>query len=163
MAKSVMYEEAVHVPFLLRVPFRNQKPHHIAQPVSHIDMVPTLLDLMGKKDVSGLPGQSLTGTLLGKRKPEDIFIEWNRDPDDEGGPRARTVATPDNWKLVLHDTDTSMLFDRNKDPLEMNNLYYKPEHAGTVRRLRAKIEEFQKKNKDDMPLPDPGVAAPSAG
>jgi hypothetical protein len=32
-----------------------------------------------------------------------------------------------------------------------------------VRRLRAKIEEFQKKNKDDMPLPDPGVAAPSAG
>jgi arylsulfatase A-like enzyme len=41
MAKSVMYEEAVHVPLLLRVPFRHQKPHHIAQPVSHIDMVPT--------------------------------------------------------------------------------------------------------------------------
>jgi arylsulfatase A-like enzyme len=42
MAKSVMYEEAVHVPFLLRAPFRNQKPHHIAQPVSHIGECPEL-------------------------------------------------------------------------------------------------------------------------
>ena len=89
MAKSVMYEEAVHVPFLLRVPFRHQKPHHIPQPVSHIDMVPTLLDLVGKKDVSGFAGQSLTGTLLGKRKPEDVFIEWNRDPEEGGPGRAR--------------------------------------------------------------------------
>jgi arylsulfatase A-like enzyme len=131
--------------------------------VSHIDLVPTLLELLGKKDVSGFAGQSLVPTLMGRRKPDDVFIEWNRDPDDGGGPRARTVVTPDGWKLVLHDTDVSMLFDRNKDPLEMNNLYYKPEHAATVRRLRAKVEEFQKKNKDDMQLPEPGVAAPSAG
>jgi arylsulfatase A-like enzyme len=163
MAKSVMYEEAVHVPFLLRVPFRHQKPHHIPQPVSHIDMVPTLLDLMGKKDVSGFAGQTLTSTLLGKRKPEDIFIEWNRDVDDEGGPQARTVVTPDGWKMVLHDTDACLLFDRNKDPLEMNNIYYKPEHAGTVRRLRTKIEEFQKKNNDKMPLPDMRSAPPTGG
>ena len=167
MAKSVMYEEAVHVPLLLRVPFRNQKPHHIPQPVSHIDLVPTLLDLLGKKDVSGFAGQSLTGTLAGKRKPDDVFIEWNRDPEEEGGrgsrgPRARTVVTPDGWKMALHDTDVCLLFDRNQDPLEMNNLYYKPEHAGTVRKLRTKIEEFQRKNKDDMPLPEPGSAPASA-
>src|SRR5581483_9214060 len=80
MSKSVMYEEAVHVPLLLRVPCRNQQPHHFAHPVSHIDIVPTLLDLLGKKDVSGLPGQSLTSNLLGKRKPDDVFIEWNVDP-----------------------------------------------------------------------------------
>ena len=161
LAKSVMYEEAVHVPFLLRVPFRNQKPHHIPQPVSHIDMIPTLLDLMGKKDVSGLAGRPLTGTLLGTRPPEDIFIEWNRDPQ-EGGPRARTVVTPDGWKMVLHDTDVCMLFDRNKDPLEMNNLYYQAQYAGTVRKLTGKIEEFQKKTRDDMKLPEPGSAPPSA-
>ena len=34
--------------------------------------------------------------------------------------------TPDGWKMVLHDTDACLLFDRNKDPLEMNNLYYSP-------------------------------------
>jgi arylsulfatase A-like enzyme len=150
------------VPLLLRVPFRNQKPHHIPQPVSHIDIVPTLLDLLGKKDVSGFAGQTLTGTLLGQRKPDDVFIEWNRDPDEGGGPRARTVVTPDGWKMVLHDTDACLLFDRNRDPLEMDNLYYKPEHAATVRKLRTRIQEFQRKNKDDMPLPEPGSAPVSA-
>ncbi len=132
MAKSVMYEEAVHVPLLMRVPFRNQRPHHIPQPVSHIDIIPTMLDLMGKKDVSGFAGEPLTNTLLGKRKPDDIFIEWNKDPEAGGGPRCRTVVTPDGWKLAVHDTDVSLLFDRNKDPLEMDNLYYKPEHTATV-------------------------------
>jgi arylsulfatase A-like enzyme len=125
-------------------------------------MVPTLLDLLGKKDVSGFAGQTLTPTLAGKRKADDVFIEWNRDPE-EGGPRARTVVTPDGWKLVLHDTDTCLLFDRNKDPLEMNNLYYQPEHATTVRKLRARIEQFQKKNKDDMPLPEPGSSPATGG
>ncbi len=118
---------------------------------------------MGKKDVSGFAGQTLTSTLLGKRKPEDVFIEWNRDVDDEGGPQARTVVTPDGWKMVLHDTDACLLFDRNKDPLEMNNIYYKPEYAATVRRLRTKIEEFQKKNHDTMPLPDLRSAPPTGG
>ena len=88
------------------------------------------------------------------------MIEWNRDPE-EGGPRARTVVTPDGWKLVLHDTDVCMLFDRNKDPLEINNLYYQPQYADTVRKLRAKIELFQNKNREDMKLPQVGDRPPS--
>ena len=108
-----------------------------------------------------MPGQTLTSTLLGRRKPEDIFIEWNRDPE-EGGPRARTVVTPDGWKMVLHDTGVCLLFDRNKDPLEMNNLYYRAEHAATVRKLRARIEEFQRRTGDKMQLPEMGTAPSSA-
>jgi len=72
------------------------------------------------------------------------------------------VVTPDGWKMAIHDTDVCLLFDRNKDPYEMDNLYYKPEYAPTVRRLRAKIEEFQKKNNDNMDLPEVGSAPPSA-
>jgi arylsulfatase A-like enzyme len=154
MGKAVMYEEAMRVPLLLRVPFRQQKPHHIAQPVSHIDIVPTLLDLLGKKDVAVFPGQTLIPALVGKRKPDDVFVEWHSDLRD-GGPNARAVITPDNWKLVLHDSDRSMLFDHRKDPLEMNNLYYKAEHAPRVRELRAKIEEWQKRAGDALRLPDP--------
>jgi len=153
MGKAVMYEEAVRVPFLLRVPFRQQKPHRIPHPVSHIDMVPTLLDLMGKKDVSGFSGEPLRPAVEGKRKADDVFVEWHTDLRDRG-PNARVVVTPDNWKLVLHDTDVCLLFDRNKDPLEMNNLYYKREHSTTVRKLRAKIEAWQKKANDKMPLPE---------
>src|SRR5574340_1175811 len=58
MAKQVMYEEAMRVPLLVRAPFRQLKPHHVAHPVSHIDLAPTVLELLGKQN-PGLPGQSL--------------------------------------------------------------------------------------------------------
>ena len=150
MAKSVMYEEAVHVPYLLRVPFRNQRPMRVSQPVSHIDTVPTLLELLGRKD-PGLDGRSLVPALAGRRAPEPVFLQWNK--DEEGGPNGRTVITPDGFNLVLHDSDKCLLFDRNKDPLEMNNLYYRNEHAGTVRRIRRLIEDWQHTAHDRMALP----------
>jgi hypothetical protein len=60
---------------------------------------------MGKKDVSGFPGQTLAPALRGRHKPDDVFVEWHSDARD-GGPNARAVITPDNWKLVLHDSAT---------------------------------------------------------
>ena len=149
-AKIVMYEESVRVPLLLRVPFRRQMPHRVTQPVSHIDTLATLLELLGRKEAAeGLDGRSLVPALEGRRRPEDVFIEWSSDAT----PDARTVVTPDGWKLVLHDTDTGMLFDRTRDPLEMHNLWGRSEHAATVRKLRAKIEDWQRRTADRMPLP----------
>jgi len=138
LAKGVMYEEAICVPLLLHVPFRGQKPVHVPQPVSHIDIVPTLLELMGKKEAAGFPGRSLVPALTANRPPEDVFLEWTS--DNEKGPSGRTVVTPGGYKFVWYDTDVSLLFDRSKDPLEMNNLIESPGHTATLRRLRAAIQ-----------------------
>lgn len=149
LTKQVMYEEAMRVPFLLRVPFRGQKPRRVAQPVSHIDTVPTLLELLGKKNA----GESLVSLLEGRRRREDhVFLEWTAEGEDQG-PNARTVVSPGGYKLVLHDTDRSMLFDHNKDPLEMHNLYESGEHAPVRDRLRKKIEQWQAATRDTMRLP----------
>lgn len=154
MAKQVMYEEAVHVPLLMRVPFRPLKPHHVPQPVSHIDIVPTLLELLGRKE-TGLAGRSLVPLLAGGTRPDNhVFLEWTADASDSGeGPNGRAVVSPDGYKLVLYDTDHSLLFDHNKDPQELNNAYGKPEYAAVQARLRKKIEDWQKQVKDTQPLP----------
>jgi choline-sulfatase len=154
MAKQVMYEEAVHVPLLVRAPFLPFKPHHVAHPVSHIDLVPTLLDLLGKKD-PGLPGKSLLPTTGGESGPKGpVFLEWTSDRSDSGeGPNGRTVISPDGYKLVLYDTDQSMLFDHNKDPQELRNVYGLPEYAAIQSRLRGMIETWQKKMNDTLALP----------
>ena len=73
--------------------------------------------------------------------------------DSGEGPNGRTVISPDGHKLVLYDSDESMLFDHNKDPLELNNVYGKPEYAAVQSRLRKKIEEWQKQTQDRMVLP----------
>jgi arylsulfatase A-like enzyme len=153
MAKQVMYEEAIRVPHLLRVPFRNQKPLRVKQPVSHIDIVPTVLELLGRKE-TGLPGRSLVPGLEGRRPPGDVFLEWHEDRKDSGkGPNGRTVISPDGYKLVVYDSDQCMLFDHNKDPLEMNNLCGTRETAAIESRLRKSIADFQKRTGDKLALP----------
>jgi arylsulfatase A-like enzyme len=153
--KQVMYEEAIHVPYLLRVPFRNQKPHHVKQPVSHIDIAPTLLELLGKKQAAAsFFGQSVVPLLSGAGRQQDhVFLEWTEDKKDSGeGPNGRTVISPNGYKLVLYDTDTCLLFDRNKDPLEMHNAYGKPEYTAIQNKLRKAIEGWQKATNDKLKL-----------
>lgn len=151
VGKTVAYEESVRVPLLLRVPFRRHRHFKFPAPVSQIGLAPTLLELLGRRAPGDLPGESLVRVLDGGKPEEDhVFIEWH---SPGGGPTGRYVVSPDGWKMVLYDTDTCLLFDQNRDPLEMHNLYYMDEHRDTVRRLRAKIETWQRKVNDTARLP----------
>jgi arylsulfatase A-like enzyme len=151
IGKTVLYEEAVRVPLLVRVPFRRHGLVPLTQPVSQIDLVPTLLDLLGAKILESLPGQSLVPLLEERTLREDhVFIEWHTPPN---GPNARAVISPEGWKLGLYDTDNCLLFHRHRDPLEMANLYYRPDSAAAVGRLRARIEAWQQRTRDPQRLP----------
>ena len=150
-AKGVLYEEAVRVPMLLHVPYMQSRKIGVGQPVSHIDLVPTLIELLTGKTREDLPGESLLAYVNGgKRREDHVFIEWHTPPN---GPNARAVVTPDGWKLGLYDTDNCLLFNRAGDPLEMRNLYYRNEAAPVVRRLRQKIEQWQRRVNDPQALP----------
>ena len=181
MAKGVMYQEAVRVPWLMRIPVTMGGGHTqgrvISQQVSHIDLIPTLLDLMGSRAVAGLPGQSLVPLIQGGALQEDhVIIEWNTthsgkkakddktkkgkkigklvkesgggEDDSTGGPRFRTIIAPDGWKLNLCDTDHSQLFNLTEDPDEIHNLFGLAEYKDLVRRLTDKIHRWQEKTGD---------------
>lgn len=150
--KSVMYEEALHVPLCIRVPFRHSEQICIDRPVSQIDVVPTLAELIAGKELESRPGESLVSMLEGGPRREDhVFLEWN---DTEDGPNCRTVISPDGWKLAIHDRDHGLLFNRDRDPLEMSNLYYKPESSRVISQLRKRIEQWQQRVGDKVTLPD---------
>lgn len=155
LQKQVMYEESVRVPLLLRAPFRRWKPSVVRGPVSHIDLVPTLLDLLGRRQAAeGLPGASLVPAIESGSHNADAFLEWTADEKDSGpGPDGRAAISADGYKLVLYAGDRSLLFDRNKDPLEMNNVYGRPEYRGVEARLRRGIEAWQKRTVDTFALP----------
>src|SRR5206468_6190677 len=74
--KEVMFEEAARVPLLIRLPDQ-KRDKVIPQPVSHIDFVPTLLDLLGQPKHPQCAGKSLLPLLREEAmSPENIFIEW---------------------------------------------------------------------------------------
>lgn len=152
IGKGVMYEEAMRVPWLIRAPYLRLKPRMAPGAFSHVDLVPTVLDLLGhKKKGEGLPGKSLVPVLASGERPRTAVIsEWNT--DDEGA-NARTLITQDEWKLVLHDKDHGMLFDRGKDPLELTNLYGESSAVKKQKELRGQLEQILGERRDPFPLP----------
>jgi arylsulfatase A-like enzyme len=168
VAKGCMYEEAAKVPWLMRIPQIGMTGRTIDRPVSHIDMVPTLLDLMGVQSDRNLPGQSLVPLLAnegGKVAEDHVFLEWNPGDDGSGSkkkadaanPRARaareharTCVSPDGWKLCLSDLDKSQLFDLNRDPGETTNLFDSGLHGNVIRRLTERIHRWQASVGDEV-------------
>jgi arylsulfatase A-like enzyme len=146
VAKGIMYEESVRIPWLMRVPAMGHRQRIIEQPVSQIDLVPTLLELMGRSEVAaGLPGQSLIPLVKGERVTEDhVFIEWGSKP------RVRTVVSPDGWKLCLSKEDKCQLFNLRDDPYETTNLYDSGKHETVIARLTEKIRAWQNETKDKV-------------
>jgi len=137
--KGLMYEEATRIPWLMRVPALGRRQRVIEQPVSQIDLVPTLLDLMGRSQAAArLPGQSLVPLIKGGKVDRDhVFIEWNTEP------RIRTVVSPDGWKLCLSKEDKCQLFNLRKDPGETVNLFDSETHKDVIGRLTQKIHQWQ--------------------
>ncbi len=167
LAKTVMYEESVRVPWLMRIPQQGRKQQLIHDRVSHIDLVPTLMDLMGKPVPDSLSGHSLIPYLKGGPFPNDhVFIEWNPSGrrnapnsipkisenavENAGNASIRTVLSPDGWKLCWSDLDHSQLFDLNTDPYETTNQYDKSEHKQTIKHLEQKIREWQESSQDTV-------------
>jgi choline-sulfatase len=164
VGKSVMYEESARVPCFIRVP--GGRGHRVPGPWSHIDFVPTLLELMGQPLPPHLAGRSRAAEVRGGTAPATpAFLQWgfNREGDGERatataeGKRAaressRTIVTPDGWKLSLSDIDRCLLFHRREDPYEQHNLFYRGGHRDIIGRLTKEIQAWQQRIGDKLAL-----------
>ena len=168
LAKTVMYEESTKVPWLMRIPQVNKKQHVIQNSVGHIDMVPTLLDIMNVNYQQTLHGHSLLPLIQGREVKEDhVFIEWNpsnkrlgeadsikgfskQETEDAINAYIRTVISPDRWKLCLSNTDKSQLFNLTTDPYETTNLFDSGKYQPVIKELTKKIHQWQRQVEDSV-------------
>ena len=166
-AKEVMFEEAARVPFLIRLPGQ-KRGKLIPQPVSHIDFIPTLLDLLKRPKHPQCAGKSLLPVIHEEApSPESIFIEWapNRTKVKKGtslAPRrmikraidesTRAVISSDGWKLCLRDKDLNELYNLSDDPLETRNLYADREYASVISRYTDEIHKWQESTHDKLKI-----------
>jgi arylsulfatase A-like enzyme len=174
--KETMFEEAARVPFLIRLPGQTRMKT-ISHPVSHIDFVPTLLDLLEQPSHSQCAGKSLlpvinqeavvAGVSPASPHPGNVFIEWapNRTKIKKATRLARrrtikraveestrTVVSPDGWKLCLRDKDSNELYNLKDDPFETRNLYSDRQFASVISRLAGEIHRWQEFTNDKLKL-----------
>jgi len=165
--KETMFEEATRVPWLVRLPGQ-MRQKVISNPVSHIDFVPTLLDLLGQSNHSQCAGKSVLPLIDDATAlPNNVFLEWapNRTKVKKGSRLARrrmikraveestrTLVSPDGWKLCLRDKDLNELYNLNEDPFETRNLYPNSQYAAVVSRFTTEIYRWQDATNDKLKL-----------
>jgi arylsulfatase A-like enzyme/lysophospholipase L1-like esterase len=73
------FEPVIRVPLIVRAPHRSRERGRIDQPVSAVDIAPTLLALLGVAPADGLEGQVLPGLGLPSRPPSSaVFVHCDQ-------------------------------------------------------------------------------------
>jgi len=181
LIKNMAFEESARVPLLVRLPGQT-KGRKITTPVSQIDLVPTLLDLMGQVGPAHLQGKSLRPLIEDTSETAtagDVFFEWHginalvhsdvmRDPLPEYiaeittreralaalADPVRSIVTPDGWKMNYSPLGEHELYDLNQDPGETKNLAGEQQHRGRMNELGLRIKRWQKQTEDTVQLAD---------
>jgi len=165
--KETMFEEAARVPWLIRLAGQTRQKM-ISHPVSHIDFVPTLLDLLEQSHHPQSAGKSLLPLVHDETAPlRNVFLEWapNRTKVKKGSrldrrrmikraveESTRTLVSPDGWKLSLRDKDLNELYNLKNDPFETRNLYSDAQYVSVVSRFAREIKRWQEATNDMLKL-----------
>ncbi len=122
-----LYDELIRTLLVFRLP--NAKAGKIIEDqIRAIDIMPTLLDLLGikasKKVSTQMKGESLVPLMSGQHMHLDAFSET----DYRLVTHKRSLRTYDGWKFIYTmETGQRELYNLKADPAELNNLIGKEE------------------------------------
>lgn len=121
-----VYDEIARVPLIVQ--WAGEAPRGAVSdaPVSHIDIMPTLLEYFGMTPPDLLHGRSLLRQIRQPelRTNEHVFIEFNRfeiDHDGFGAFAPIRCVCDGRYKLAINLLDTDELYDLHQDPGELRN------------------------------------------
>lgn len=187
-AKSTLYDPGVNVALLMRLPqnMASREPGDVPDLVSHVDLVPTLLDLLGIDVPTTVQGSSFAPTLRDGALPgrDHVYLEKTYHADYDP---IRAVRTS-RYKYIVNAEDRPLLdlppdlensptrhgmgeehlrprprrelYDLRHDPGETVNLAEDEDHSALARGLHEHLVEFLAETEDpllDGPVPPPRV------
>ncbi len=132
--KMSFFEGSSRVPLMISAP--GMAPGLIRDPVSTIDICPTLCELAGADMAELAPwveGQSLVPLGQGGTREAPVAMEYAA----EGSCAPLVGLRQGRWKYTRCALDPEQLFDLAADPDELRNLAGDPAHADTLARFRA--------------------------
>lgn len=117
---ATFYEGEVRIPFMIRFPDLYKAGGTVQDLSTSLDFVPTLLDILKVNADVSYPGYSMMNYVDGDGKPREYVTSWI-----EHSMMLRT----DKYKLWYnHLHGDGELYDLEKDPMELNNLYGNKEY-----------------------------------
>ena len=153
-----MSDESLKKTFLMKYPgIKNQKSVN-KDVITNIDFASTLLDIAGIEQKEVLQGRSFLSNVLDEN-PRDWrqsmyyhyyeFPFWHHVQPHYG-------IRNEKFKLIhfYYNIDVWELYDLEKDPSQMNNIYSDPNYASTIAELKVKLKNLMIKYENDKSLVD---------
>jgi choline-sulfatase len=134
--KNVLLEDSVRVPLIVAGAGLPQGKK-FDLPVSHADLVATLLDVARVGRSSDMRGRSLLPFMRGSagEHPGYAYSESH----SEGNCTGSFMIRKGDWKYIYFSWHDNLLFNLKEDPNEWNNLSGKPEFASVETELHATL------------------------
>lgn len=138
-----LYEELIQVPLIFVIPGLD-KGFQIAQQVSNIDIISTLLNIVSIKEEEitiQLQGRDLISLMEGNGESQDAFSET----EYRYAVFKKSLRTKDGWKIIRDsEKKVNELYNLALDPVEKDELSDKKMEEKES--LRKKMEEFSEYN-----------------
>jgi arylsulfatase A-like enzyme len=149
---SMMYQEMVHIPFILRMP-ETAGGQVIRNPINNIDILPTLLELAGIEPERELDGRSLVPLL----QQNDEAAEWEEDVftvfyGHHNVTYQARMINDGRYKYVFNAPEIDELYDLVRDPWEMHNLIDDPDYEAIKKHKRDRLIHWTEKTDDELAL-----------
>ena len=146
-SKMIFYEGSVHVPLLMRFPGRIKPGTVVEQPVSTMDVAPTILGYLGQV-APKTDGISLRPLVEGKRMDHDV-VSYSL-----GRTEPNYMIRTGDLKLMMAQSEKGKgldgLYDLKDDPFEMRNLIVRPKspekNREQARRMKARLVQWLEKH-----------------
>ena len=145
-----VYESTVHVPLIVRAPYDATRSRRVNDVVRSIDVMPTVLELVGAAAPAGVEGTSVSRLMTGASRDMGLesYSEALYPLHHFGWSDLRAMRTG-RYKLIA--APRPELYDLQDDPAESHNLFAEREALGErmLARLRERERGFTKDARDD--------------
>lgn len=150
-SKRLCYDTASRIPLLMRMPGVIPKNRSTTEMISSVDLVPTIMSLLGQKPPAGLGGQDLSGMArnTATRGRDAVFIENTPYPYQPDKGLERCVRDR-RWKLILSTVRAPELYDMTHDPDELNNRWEAMKDSAEVGELEDRLKSWASRTGDKL-------------
>jgi arylsulfatase A-like enzyme len=153
---GIHYDGCTRVPLLISVP--GKTPGVSSSLVSSLDLAQTVLELTGEPEYQGMQGVSLAPLLDDStaKVRDHVLVEEDEMFDLAGigeQLRMRTLVTDEARFTLYHGSEEGELFDLDRDPDEMQNLYAEGSGKALRAEMAEKLARVQMQYADRSPKP----------
>ena len=152
--KRWMFEESLKMPFVVCWPGHIKPGTRNKKLIQNIDYAPTFLEIAGLDVPAEVQGKSLL-PLFKNPKDENwrdtIYYHYYEHGGEHQVPRHEGVRSSQFKLINFYSNDGFNLFDLEKDPQEMKNVYDDPAYKSVVDLMKAELD-LRRQEYDVPPL-----------